>query len=87
MIKFEKIKPGMELLDVHSHSVGNTTMTALGCWTVKILAVDDFEKTAVVSWNGNAAQIWRRARLERLYVTPPKKYRDQKERKRKAGMR
>lgn len=29
-IKFEKITPGMELLDIHSYRMGNTTMTRLG---------------------------------------------------------
>ena len=83
MIKFEKVKAGMTLLDVHSYGVGNTTMNALGCWYVQVISVHADEQTATVKWNGNQAEIWRRARIERLYVKPPKKYRDQEARRAK----
>jgi len=51
-IKFEKIKPGMELLDVHSVRMGSTTMRELGCWDVRIVSVDAEKRTAMVIWNG-----------------------------------
>jgi hypothetical protein len=66
-IKFEKIKSGMVLYDRHRHRMGNTTMTDLGEWPVRILTVDQFG--AEVVWNGNShrPERWARRRLERLY--------------------
>ncbi len=39
-MKFEKIKPGMVLLDIHSYRMGNTTMRQLGLWEVMVVSVD-----------------------------------------------
>lgn len=55
-MKFEKIKPGMILFDVHSHRRGNTTMTTMGCWEVFIESVDVEKRTAMARWNGNPAR-------------------------------
>ena len=86
-IKFEKIKPGMTLLDVHSQRMGNTTMSELGCWNVDIISVDPKTQTAVVRWNSNREQTYFKRQLERLFVTPPKKYRDQLASRAKSGWR
>lgn len=85
-IKFEKIEPGMRLLDVHRQKMGNTTMSQLGCWEVFIVSVDKDKRSAMVRWNGNPEERWFARQLQKLYVTPPKAYRDQEER-RKAGRR
>jgi len=84
-IKFEKITPGMVLLDVHRQPLGNTTMHEWGLWKVNVISVDPEKRTAVVSWNSNAEQTWEAHRLERLYTKPPKAYREQAERRRKGG--
>jgi hypothetical protein len=76
-IKFDRVKPGMVLLDVHSYKVGNTTMRRLGCWEVLIVSVDCEKRTAQASWNGNPPTTYFRRAIERLYVNPPKAYRDQ----------
>lgn len=68
-IKFEKIEPGMTLYDRHRERMGNTTMTRMGEWPVKIISVDTERRTAQVSWNGNRAETWRENRLRRLYRT------------------
>lgn len=81
-IKFEKIEPGMDLLDVHSVRMGNTTMRELGCWDVRIISVDAENRSAMVSWNGNPPKRWFEGELRRLYIKPPKAYRDQCERRR-----
>lgn len=86
-IKFEKIEPGMVLLDIHREKMGNTTMSELGCWKVKVFSVDKENQTAVVSWNDNAKQTYHRRQLERLYVNLPKAYRRQEEAKRDNGVR
>ena len=78
-IKFEKIEPGMELMDVHRVRIGNTTMSQWGLWYVRIVSVDREAMTAVVRWNGNLPQTWRRRQLERLYTNKPAHYRRQEE--------
>lgn len=80
-IKFDKIEPGMVLLDIHSYRMGNTTMRRLGKWAVEILSVDKEARTALVRWNGNPPERWLQHRLCRLYVTEPKRYREQQARK------
>jgi hypothetical protein len=84
-IKFDKIKPGMELLDIHRTSMGNTTMTQWGLWKVQIISVDPKTRTARVSWNSNAAREWDAKRLERLYTKPTKAYLKQEEARRARG--
>lgn len=79
-IKFEKIKPGMELFDVHRNRMGNTTISGLVCWKVRIIKVDADGRRARVSWNGNRSEWWPARKLQRLYTTPPKAYRDQQAR-------
>lgn len=73
-IKFDKITPGMELLDIHREKMGNTTMSEWGLWKVRVISVDPSTRTAVVSWNNNRPQTWARNRLERLYTKPTKAY-------------
>lgn len=73
-IKFEKIKPGMVLLDIHSEQAGNTTMRRLGCWKVEVVSVDTENECAAVRWNGNAARMWSKRQLEKLYIKEPPSY-------------
>lgn len=82
-IKFDKVKPGMVLLDIHSGPMGNTTMREWGCWKVRIIAVDT--NGATVSWNGNPATRWTRRQIERLYTKTTKKYDEQQTRRLKRG--
>jgi hypothetical protein len=84
-IKFEKIKAGMELCDVHSEPMGNTTMRRLGCWKVRIVSVDAESRTAMVSWNSNPARLWSARQLQRLYTKPPKRYLAQQASQRRSG--
>jgi hypothetical protein len=61
--------------------MGDKAMSQLGLWKVFVREIDPTGRRALVSWNGNAAEWWHDHRLRRLYVTPPKAYRDQQERK------
>lgn len=79
-IKFDKITPGMTLLDIHSYRMGNTPVRRLGKWKVKIASVDAAKQTAIVQWNGNAPQEWTKRQLEKLYTKETKKYREQQTR-------
>lgn len=80
-IKFDKIKPGMVLLDIHSYRMGNTTMRKLGLWEVQVISVDAEKRTAVCRWNGNPPETWYERRLTRLHVNPTKAYLAQQENK------
>lgn len=84
-IKFEKIEPGMKLLDIHREKMGNTTMSQLALWKVEIISVDREKRTAVVSWNGNPHRTWTARELERLYTKPTKAYLAQQENRRKGA--
>lgn len=89
-IKFEKIEPGMVLLDIHRQTMGNTTMREWGCWRVYVVSVDKKKRTADVHWNVkfNPLQTWPARRLERLYREgkEPKAYREQAERRSRGGL-
>lgn len=78
MISFDKIKPGDVLYDVHRTKMGNTRMSRLGCWTVRIIRLEDHDsilgplRGAVVSWNSNSEQWWPQCRIAKLRRSPPK---------------
>lgn len=73
-IKFEKLKPGMKVFDIHSESSGNTSRRRLGCWEVEIISVDTKSRTAVCSWNCNKPTTWSERNLSKLYASKTKKY-------------
>lgn len=77
-IKFEKIQPGMVLLDIHREPAGNTTTTRLGLWKVEIISVDPETRTAMVCWNGNKPRKWFEWQLKKLYAKEPKSYTERK---------
>ncbi len=85
-MKYEKIEPGMVLLDIHSERCGNTTMRELGLWRVAIISVDREKHSALVSWNGNPPKTWYKRELERLKAKPTAAYLRQVERKRKLAV-
>lgn len=68
-IKFEKIKEGMTLYDVRRHRMGNTTMSSVGVWPVRV--IDVFEDGAIVSWNYTKPERWHRSQLEKLRAKEP----------------
>lgn len=80
-IKFEKLQPGMRLLDVRRHKMGNTTLSEWGWWTVEILSINAAKQCATVRWNNNSPTEWPRHWLEKLYTKLPKAARDQEERR------
>jgi hypothetical protein len=55
-IKTSDLKVGDVLHDIHRTKQGNTTMTAEGHWTVRVVAVADDGSWADLSWNGNRPQ-------------------------------
>lgn len=85
-IKFEKIEPGMTLLDIHHEKMGNTTMSEWGLWKAVVVSVDREKRTALVSWNHNPQRTWDARRLERLYTKPTKAYLEQQARRSKGAL-
>lgn len=55
-MRFEKLRPGMTVYDVHRRKMGNTTMSTVGLWRVLIVSVDHEAKRLTASWNGNPAR-------------------------------
>lgn len=72
MIKFERVKAGDELWDVHKERMGNTTAWRTGSWRVEVVSIDHQAGTAIVRWNGNAEQKYYRRQIERLRRSPYK---------------
>jgi len=75
-MKFEKLKPGMVLYDVHSEPLGNTTMRTIGVWEVRVISIHPNEKLpwcsyAMCSWNTNKPEMYGRERIEKLRVKKP----------------
>jgi len=52
-MKFEKLQPGMTVYDVGRHKMGNTTLTTVAVWSVRVLEVDAEHRRVVASWNTN----------------------------------
>lgn len=81
MISFDKLTPGMILLDIHKYRMGNTTMRAWGCWEVRVISVDPEARTAMCSWNGNPPTKYREGDFRKLRTKPTKAYLEQCERR------
>ncbi len=60
----------MVVYDVHSEKMGNTTMSTMGIWNVRIVSVDADTRSCMASWNGNPAK--------RFYAHNIKKWREKK---------
>jgi hypothetical protein len=53
------LKPGDVVYDVRRVKAGNTTMSRLDWWTVRVIEVDAAAGRVVASWNGNPARTFR----------------------------
>lgn len=65
-MKFEKIKAGDVLYDVHSYRMGNMTIRSVGVWDVRVLTIDATTRSAIVSWNGNRPETMHERSLVKL---------------------
>lgn len=72
MVEFSTVKPGDILYDCRRTRMGNTTMSRMGTWPVKIISVDAEQQTVMASWNYNAPKKMYAAQLRRLRRTPYK---------------
>ncbi len=55
-MKFEKLQPGMVVYDVGRHKMGNTTLSTVSVWSVRIISVDAETRSCIASWNTNKAR-------------------------------
>ena len=60
-VAFTSLKVGDTIYDCHRHKMGNTTASELGIWKIQVLEINESERKALVSWNGNPAQ-WKSER-------------------------
>ena len=70
-MKFEKLKPGTTVYSVGRYKMGNTTMSTVGVWHVRIISVDAERRTAVVRWNGNPATTYSERQIGKLREKEP----------------
>lgn len=80
-VRFDKVEPEMELLDIHSYRMGNSSMRRLGLWCVRVISVDKEARTAMCSWNSNPARRYTERDFKRLHLQPTKAYLAQQARK------
>ena len=72
-VKFELVKAGDVLYDVHREKAGHTNMSRLGCWEVKVEEINHEEGWAMCRWNVmNPPKRWSRRRVEKLRRSKPK---------------
>ncbi|NDY89742.1 hypothetical protein [Ideonella livida] len=57
-MKFEKLKPGMTVYSVGRHKMGNTTMSTVAVWPVRIVEVDSEQRRCMASWNCNKPRLF-----------------------------
>jgi len=69
-VKYETIRAGDVLYDVHRVKMGNTTMSRLGWWPVYVESICD--GGAMVRWNGNPARFSSKRNLSKLRRSQPK---------------
>lgn len=70
-MKFDKLEVGMELYDVHSYKMGNTTVRSLGVWRVRVKEIDAEKRRALCSWNGNSPKWYWERDIAKLKATEP----------------
>lgn len=70
-MRFESLKPGMTVWDVGRHRMGNTTISTLSVWYVKILSVNPGDRTVMASWNGNAYKSYGEHQIKRWRLSKP----------------
>lgn len=69
------VKVGDYLYDCHMQRCGNTEVSAMACWGVRILAIEPKTEACpyrsfTVSWNGNKPQRYTDSQIHRLRKAP-----------------
>jgi hypothetical protein len=72
MVAFNSIKAGDVLYDCHKQKMGNTTMTRMATFSVKVIEIDAAKRKALCSWNGNKPNWYSERDIKALRRTPKK---------------
>ena len=73
MVAFHTVKPGDTLYECRRQKMGNTTMSRMACWSVKVIEVHENHVTA--SRNTNPPRTFGRRAVETWRRTPIKERR------------
>ncbi len=57
-MKIEKLAQGLTVYDVGRQKMGNTNMTTVCVWRVRIHSIDSEKEQVTASWNGNKPQVF-----------------------------
>lgn len=60
-MKIENMQPGQQVWSVQRHKMGNTTITTVSLYPVRIVSVDLKDRTVTASWNSNPQRVYREA--------------------------
>ena len=72
-MKIEKLKPGMIVYGVGRTKMGNTTMTTVSVWPVRIISVDLEKRSCIAVWNMvNKAQAFYERSISKWREKEPK---------------
>lgn len=72
MVAINTVKAGDVLYDCRRQKMGNTTMSQMATWEVRVKEIDTDHTRIFASWNGNAPKWMYRREVERLRRTPYK---------------
>lgn len=70
-MKFEKLKPGQIVYDLGRHKMGNTTISTVAIWEVRIISVDAERRRVEASWNGNRPRVFYESDARKWRERPP----------------
>jgi hypothetical protein len=70
MANIDKIKPEQVLHDYHKYKMGNTTMRAMGHWTLTVIEIDLEKRRALCSWNSNKPSWYSERQLKKFRIQP-----------------
>lgn len=70
-MKITNIKPGDTVYDLQRHKMGNTTISTLSCYEIKIYEVDHYNGWVVASWNNNSKKKYHTGSISRWKKNKP----------------
>ncbi len=69
-VVWNTVKVGDVLWDSRREKMGNTTMSRLSSWPVRVISIDHEKGEAICSWNYNTPERYFKRSVERLRRTP-----------------
>ncbi len=72
MVAFATLKVGDVVWDCHRTKMGNTNISKMGSWEVKIVSINTEEESVMASWNHNPPERFGRHAIKKWRRTPAK---------------